>query len=124
MLKVIEGLPKGVLGVEASGKVTHADYRDVLIPRAEAMLAKGPISMLYVVGDDVTGFELEAMWDDGRFGVTHWRDFSRIAIVTNQGWLRASVSLFTPLMPAEVRLFAISKLPQAKQWIASETPPA
>ena len=45
MLKLIEDLPPTVLGVEASGKVTHEDYQNILIPNAEAMMAKGPINM-------------------------------------------------------------------------------
>ena len=30
MFKLIEGLPPNVLAVEATGKVTHEDYRDIL----------------------------------------------------------------------------------------------
>ena len=41
MFKFIEGLPDDVLAVEAIGKVTHEDYRDRLIPRAEAMMGHG-----------------------------------------------------------------------------------
>jgi len=118
MLKVIEGLPSDVLGIEAAGKVTHADYRDVLIPRAEAMLAKGPIKMLYVIGNDVTGFELEALWDDGAFGIKHWREFGRVAVVVDHAWLRAALSLFSPLFPSEVRLFKVAELEDAKAWIS------
>ena len=79
MFKFIEGLPADVMAIEASGKVTHEDYRDTLIPKAETMMAKGSIKMLYVIGRDFTGFELEALWDDGAFGLKHWHDFSRIA---------------------------------------------
>ena len=39
MLKLIEGLPPEVLGVEATGTITHEDYRKVLIPAAEALSA-------------------------------------------------------------------------------------
>lgn len=46
MLKFIEGLAPGVIAIEAMGKVTHEDYRDVLIPKAEAIMGKGPINML------------------------------------------------------------------------------
>jgi hypothetical protein len=73
-------LPPDVLAVEATGKVTHLDYRDTLIPKAEAMMAKGPVRMLYVIGKEFTGFELEALWDDSAFGFKHWHDFSRIAV--------------------------------------------
>ncbi|CAN5597926.1 STAS/SEC14 domain-containing protein [soil metagenome] len=118
MMTLIEGLPADVLGIAASGKVTHSDYRDVLIPSAEAMMAKGPIKMVYVIGADVTGFELEAMWDDGAFGARHWRDFSRVAVVTDHAWLRGTVSLFAPLFPSEVRLFTVADLPAANAWIS------
>ena len=46
MFKLIEDLPPGVLGIEATGKVTHEDYQNILIPRAEAMIAKGPAKLL------------------------------------------------------------------------------
>ena len=37
MFRLIEGLRRDVLGIEASGAGTREDYRDTLIPRAEAM---------------------------------------------------------------------------------------
>ena len=74
MFKFIEGLPQDVMAIEATGKVTHEDYQHTLIPRAEAMITKGPIKMLYVIGKEFTGFELEALWDDSIFGIRHWHD--------------------------------------------------
>jgi len=118
MLKFIEGMPPDVLAVEAVGKVTHEDYRIILIPKAEAMMAKGPIKMVYVIGKEFTGYELEALWDDGAFGIKHWHEFKRIAVVADQAWLRATISMFTPFFPAEVKLFALSELSEAKDWIA------
>jgi hypothetical protein len=121
MLRIIEGLPPQVLAIEAVGEVTHEDYRDVLIPRAEAMIVRGPIRMMYVVGADFKNFDLEALWDDGAFGIKHWRDFSHIAVVTDIGWLRSAAGIFAPLIPADVRLFRLSDLPAAKDWIATNT---
>jgi hypothetical protein len=117
MLKMIEGLPPGVLAIEASGKVTHEDYRDVLIPRAEAMMASGPVRMLYVVGEDFNAFEPEALWDDSVFGLKHWHDFSHIAVVTDHAWLSAMVNMFKPFFHGDVRLFKVAALPAAKDWI-------
>lgn len=117
MLKIIEGMPPDVLAIEAVGTVTHEDYRTILIPKAEAMMAKGPIKMVYVIGKDFAGYELEALWDDGAFGIRHWHEFKRIAVVTDQAWLRASISMFTPLFPAQVRLFNLSETSAAKDWV-------
>jgi SpoIIAA-like len=117
MFKLIEGLPPNVLAVEATGKVTHEDYRDILIPRAEALMGQGKLKMLYALDSDVSGFELEAIWDDASFGARHWSGFDAVAIVTDIGWIRAAVTMFTPLIPAKVKLFGLAEMAQAKEWI-------
>lgn len=120
MLKLIEGLPPDVLGIEATGKVTHEDYRNVLIPVAETMMANGPIRMLYVAGPDFFGYELEALWDDTAFGFKHWRQFTRVGVVTENPWLRAAITMFSPFFPSQVRLFKLSELGAAKAWITGK----
>ena len=118
MFKFIYGMPQDVLAIEATGQITHEDYRGTLIPKAEAMIAKGPIKALFVIGKELTGVDLEAMWDDGAFGLKHWHDFSHIAVVTDHAWMRAVVSMFTPFIRGEVRLFGLSQLAAAKDWIS------
>ena len=117
MFKFIIGLPPDVMAIEAIGKVTHEDYRDTLIPKAEAMMAKGPIRMLYLIGKEFTGFELEALWDDGVFGLKHWRDFSHIAVVTDHALIGSIINMFKPFFHGEIRLFRLAELPAAKDWI-------
>ena len=58
MFRLIDGMPPDVLAIEATGKVTREDYHNTLIPKAEAMMAKGPIRMLYVIGEEFTGLSL------------------------------------------------------------------
>jgi hypothetical protein len=118
MFTFIDDLPPDVMAIEASGKVTHEDYRNTLIPKAEAMMAKGPIRMLYVIGKEFTGFELDALWDDSAFGFRHWHDFTHIAVVTDHTWMSAMVRMFKPFFHGEVRLFRLSELPAAKGWIS------
>ncbi len=117
MFKPIEGLPADVLAIEASGQITHQDYRDKLIPMAEGLMAKGPIKMLYVIGPNFTGFNLEALWDDSAFGLSHWHDFSRIALVTDHVWIGGVVAMFTPFFHGDMRLFRLAQLSSAKTWI-------
>jgi hypothetical protein len=119
MLTLIEGLPPDVVGIQAVGKVTHDDYQQVLIPKAEALIAKGPIRFLYVFTSNFEGFEIGALWDDGAFGIKHWRAFSRIAVVGDQTWLHAAIAIFKPLFPCEARLFRLADLPAAKRWISN-----
>jgi hypothetical protein len=118
MFKVIEGLEPDVMAIEAIGWVTHEDYRDVLIPKAGAMIGNGPIKSLYVLGNKFAGFQLEALADDSGFELQHWRDFSQIAVVTDHGWLQAVISVFLPFFHSQIRLLTLADLPAAKSWIA------
>ena len=120
MLKLIEGLPQDVPGIEAAGKATHEDYRKVLIPAAETLMTKGPIGMLYVTGPDFSGYKLEALWGDTALGFKHWHQFTRIAIVTESTWLRAAITLFCPFFPSKIRLFKLSELGATKAWITGK----
>ncbi len=122
MLRFIDGLPQDVIAIEATGKVTHADYKNTLIPKAEAMMGKGPIKMLYVIGKEFTGFEVGALLDDAAFGLKHWHDFSHIAVVTDHAWLRAMVGVFKPFFHGDVRLFSLAELPTARSWITDLKP--
>ena len=73
--------------------------------------------MLYIIGKDFTGFELEALWDDSVFGLKHWHDFSRIAVVTDHALMSAMVNMFKPFFHGEVRLFRLAAFAAAKDWI-------
>jgi hypothetical protein len=114
MLKFVGDLPPDVLAIEAIGKVTHDDYRNILIPKAEEMMAKGPIRMLYVIGKEFTGFKPEALWDDSVFGFKHWHDFICIAVVTDHAWIWAAVGMLKPFFHAEVQRFSLSEIAVAK----------
>ena len=117
MFTFLDDLPPNVLGVEAAGKVTHEDYRDRLIPKVEAMLAKGPIRALVVMRNEIGDYSLEAMWDDQKFGLKHWGDLTHIAMVTDHAWVRVMATLFAPLYPARMKMFGLNELDAAKAWI-------
>lgn len=120
MFKMMEDLPEDVVGFEASGKVTHEDYKEKLIPLLEKKLAEGkPLKMIYAVGVDFDGFELAAMWDDAAFGIKHWKDVSHIALVTDERWLSAMTAFWAPFYPGVVRIFSNAELDHAKEWICA-----
>jgi hypothetical protein len=120
MFTLLEDLPPNVLGIEASGPITHQDY-ERLLPRAEALMGKGPIKALYVIDGDASEFSPHAFWDDQVFSLKHWHDFSHVALVTDSGWAREAAKLFAPFFPAKLKVFPKRQLAEAKRWIASPT---
>ena len=43
MINVLTGLPEGVIGFEASGKIAAADYRDVVLPAIDEATRRGGV---------------------------------------------------------------------------------
>lgn len=118
MLKVIGGLPDGVVGVEAVGEVTAQDYERILIPYVERVLhTHGKIRFLYQIEAGFTGFTAGALWDDAKIGLHYWKKFERCAVVTDVKWIRDSVGLFRVVFPCPVKVFRDSELAEAKAWL-------
>jgi hypothetical protein len=120
MIRLLEGLPENVLGVEAIGKVTDDDYEHVLVPAMRAHReAHGKIRLVYVLGEEFDGWTMGAMWDDARLGLGEVRSWERIAVVTDKDWLHQMVKALGWMVPGEVRSFGVDELDDAKDWAAS-----
>jgi len=114
----IEGLPHDVVGIDIKGLITSQDYTDTLIPLiAEREQEHDKLKMICVLGDYFDGYSPGAMWDDLRFGLSHITTFSKLALITDQEWIRNGAKLFGMLMPTEVMVFTMTELDDAKAWI-------
>jgi hypothetical protein len=119
VLERITDLPDSVLGFKASGELTGDDYRDVLIPAVEAALTKQEkIRLLYVLGDEVTGFSAGAAWQDSKVGLGHVTKWEKVAVVSDKEWLRHSVNIFGYLIPGEIKAYSTAEEGEARTWIA------
>jgi hypothetical protein len=119
MFTAIENLPNGAVGFEAHGRVTDDDRRSVLEPTIEwALESNGKVRLLYVAGEDFTGYDFDVAYDDAVFGSRHFTHFERIAFVADEGRYSRSVAALEGLMPASVRVFGSRELNEAKAWLA------
>ena len=116
MMKVIENMPVGTIGVEASGKVTEDDYKDVLIPTVSAALEAGDVRLLYVLKDD-SKYSPGAVWADTRVWAKNLRGWKRIAIVSDADWIENGVKAFGWMMPGKVKVFDDDEVREAKAWL-------
>lgn len=119
MIKLLSGFPDDVVACLASGRVTKADYVEVLVPAVEKALAAHPkIRFYYEIAPEFQAFDAGAMWEDAKVGVEHLTRWERIAIVSDVEWIRAAANAFRFLMPAAVRVFALDDASEARRWIS------
>jgi hypothetical protein len=120
MIELIEGLPDGVIGIEAVGNVTLEDYDDVVAPAVERALASHrKIRLLHVLGDRLTGHSASALLEDAKLGLSNFRSIERIAVVTDIRHFRALVKGAGWTLPGDLKLFSNAERAEAEAW-ASE----
>ncbi len=119
MVKKIPDLPDNVLGFTAKGTVTTNDYESIIIPEVEALFSQHrKVRFLYHLGEDFSGFEAAAMWDDTKLGLKHLTAWERIAVVSDIEWIRVAIRLFGIAIPGHVRVFHNREITEAKRWVS------
>jgi hypothetical protein len=117
VIKELEGLPAGVIGFEASGKLKAEDYRDVVLPALERAARTGEIRFVIVMSS-FDGMAGGALWQDLKIGLEHLRAWKRIALVTDIEWMGHLTNLFGWMTPGDTRVFPAAEREQAIAWAA------
>jgi hypothetical protein len=122
MFEPIEDMPAGALGFRAHGRMTGEDYSETLIPALRRAVDAGSVRLLVVVADDFErlnfGARIEEAKADLEFGLRSGA-WERTALVTDVGWMRKAVHLFSWLAPGELRIFGLSEEDEARGWVAA-----
>jgi hypothetical protein len=117
----IDDMPAGTVGFRASGKLTKADYLDVLEPALHAAVASGELRILLVL-TDFDGLEPGAWIEDARtaleVSVGHRSAWKRFALVTDIDWIAKATRVFAWMIPGEARIFDLDGLEDARAWIS------
>lgn len=120
MIKTMEDLPVGVIGLRASGEVTADDYRNVMVPVLEEALARGGVRLLYVL-DGHTTFRPGALFADAKLALKHFKGWERLAVVSDADWLENSIKAFGWMMPGDVQVFDDDEIDKAVSWLTRPT---
>jgi hypothetical protein len=114
-------MPAGVIGLEAVDDVEKEDYENLIVPLIDKAIAEsGKVRLVYVLGHEFDEYEGEAVWEDLKLGASRPASFARIAVVTDAGWARPALKIFSVLWPGQARAFRLSELEPAKKWAADE----
>ena len=121
MIELLPDLPDNVVGFEAVGQVSSDDYKNVLIPAAEAALEKNDrIRLLYVLGERFDGISAGAAWEDTKLGLEHLRGWELMAVVTDVEWIGHAIRAVGWMIPAKIRVFPTAERAAAEAWVAGD----
>jgi hypothetical protein len=107
-----------LIALQVSDRLTHADYRDTIVPRLENALREHErVRCLVVLGPDGAGITPTALWDELKLDFAHRKDFERVALVTDDVIVRTAARLVRPLFRGDVRIFSMADQAEAQRWI-------
>ncbi|TMV38289.1 STAS/SEC14 domain-containing protein [Thioclava sp. BHET1] len=72
---------------------------------------------MIVLDADYVAYSGDAVWSDTKFGVSHFRAFRRVAMVTDIAWITKAAHLLSPLMPFPFVALPLADLARAMDWI-------
>jgi SpoIIAA-like len=121
MLRRITEMPDGTIGFEAVGEVEDDDWESTVEPVLRAEIAAGrKVRLLYVLGTEAREIEGDAMKADAAFRARHVSSFDRVAVVSDEDWLRPGLRALSFLLPGKAKGFRVRDLEDAKAWLAAE----
>jgi hypothetical protein len=119
MLRPMTDMPTGTVGFEAVGDVDDDDWEDVVEPVLRRDIAAGSkVRLLYLFGTRADDIEGDAVKADAGFRARRATEFERIAVVSDESWIKPALRALSFLMPGRARGFAVRDLPAAKTWLA------
>jgi hypothetical protein len=86
--------------------------------RVAAIAAGGKVRVLYLLGPRMRKYEADAFGEEVRFVAHHPSAYERVAVVTDEEWLRPALRLLSMLVPGQIRAFPVAALDDSKSWIA------
>ena len=118
MLRRIADMPAGTIGFEAIGEVEDDDWEEAVEPVLRDEIASGQkVRLLYLLGPEARDVEGDAMKADTGFRARHATSFERVAVVSDEDWMRPAVRALSVLLPGKARAFPVHELDAAKTWL-------
>jgi SpoIIAA-like len=121
MIELLQDMPKGVIGMRVSGRVSGDDIREFK-PAMDELLNTEELRIVEVIAPDYEGFGPGGLVEDLKVGFgalfQHHSAFRRIAVVTDKEWVAHALHALGWMVPGELALFGLKELDRAAQWAA------
>ena len=105
----------GVIELEILGHITKADVQLATSKLKEAFTRHEKIRLIEILRH-FKGMDPSAFWEDLKL-IRDVGRFSHVAIVSDRGWVHGFSRIMDAMFSAEIRVFKLSELNQARTWI-------
>ncbi len=115
MIVLLPETSDNVIGVKVIGKLTDADVVEN-VAGIEAIIARHGKVRFLVDLTEFDGWDWRAAWDDFAFGVRHWGEVEKMAVIAGSEWEGLAAKFVGALMHAEVKPYHPLDIKRAWEW--------
>lgn len=117
MIEVIK-TPTDVVAFRATGEVTKEDYKSLVDPAVEKLVARiNEINFLLFLDTDVKNFTLGAWMEDAMLGLKNFGKWNKAAIVSDSEQVIDFTNKFGYIVPGEFHGFKKEAFDEALEWV-------
>ena len=105
-----------VVVICATGTLIKEDYSLFTAQFEEITRERGKLRVLFEMrGFD--GWDPKGMWEEAKFDLKHNTDIRRLAVIGDEKWHHALVTVTKPFAAGEVRYFSRGEANEARRWL-------
>jgi hypothetical protein len=120
MIEIIPGFPPHVAAFSATGKITAADYKNIINPLVRKISKEfGKINYLLILNTPLRNYSLGAWIRDGLLGLRYFPKWNKLAIVSEKRGIKKFTDLFGAMLPSVTKGFLSGDTDRAKRWISA-----
>lgn len=119
MIEILKESSGRIVGFSMSGKLHDEDYK-TFVPQMESVTEREGKIRLLAHFHDFHGWDLHAAWDDMAFGVKHYHDVEKIALVGDRKWEEWMAKVCKPFTRAAVKYFDAAEMEKAWAWLRED----
>ena len=117
MIEIIPFEEENVIGFRIKGRLEDNEF-DEIVRIMEERLKLHKKLRVYAEVEEFKGMSVNSFMKDIHYGLKHWRDFDKEAVVSDKGWLSMWARVAGSIIPGvEVRHFTFDEKEEAKEWI-------
>lgn len=121
MIQILNA-PDNVVALRAIGEITENDYKTVVIPEIEKLIARiDEINFLFLIDTEIKNFTAAAWMQDAMLGLKNLGKWNRTAIVTDSENAISFTNGFSYIVPGEFRGYKKEAFNTALNWVSGNS---
>ena len=115
MFRILETDVESVIELEVKGDVTKEDYEKLEEAIKQKLDQTKSVNLLCKI-TELSSVTAEAIIKDFKFGVKHYNDIEKMAVVSSKNWVQW-MSKLGAVLPVKLKHFEPNQIDEAWQWV-------